>query len=147
MPTKDDPGHVARFGPRELKDVEPVSESSAMTIIRTTCPTCGEVDMRADAVLLQVFDEDSGGRYSFVCPRCGEAVEKMADRTIVALLVSAGVDVEDRKKHPSGGSADAGLAPCEGIPAGRPFTLDDLIDFHFLLEDDQYIEESLSSSV
>ncbi|MGZ4146274.1 MAG: hypothetical protein ACXVPL_01075 [Actinomycetota bacterium] len=118
-----------------------------MTIIRTTCPTCGEVDMRADAVLLQVFEENSGGRYSFVCPRCGEDVEKIADRKIVALLVSAGVDVEDRTGHPSGGSGEDGLVRREGLPAGRPFTLDDLIDFHFLLEDDQYIEESLSSSV
>jgi hypothetical protein len=117
-----------------------------MTIIRTTCPSCGQVDVGADAVLLEVLDDSSRGIYSFVCPSCRQDVEKWADRKAVALLVSAGVEVE-RGRHPSDDDPlEDERTRREGVPGGPAFTLDDVIDFHFLLEDDRYIEESLSTS-
>src|SRR3990172_2363624 len=61
-----------------------------MTTIRTTCPRCGEVDMGPQAILLSVTQGGREGTYRFTCPTCYEAVEKRADRKIVALLVSAG---------------------------------------------------------
>jgi len=66
-----------------------------MTTIRTTCPQCGEVDMGPESILLSVRRGGSEGTYRFVCPECTGSVEKRADRKIVALLVSAGVDVSD----------------------------------------------------
>jgi predicted RNA-binding Zn-ribbon protein involved in translation (DUF1610 family) len=117
-----------------------------MTIIRTACPTCGEVDVRAEAVLLHVLKGDFDGVYSFICPTCQEDVEKRADRRIIALLVSAGVGVEDRSGHPSTARFDEiERDPRGDLPPGPAFTLDDLIDFHFLLEDDRYIKESFAS--
>jgi hypothetical protein len=116
-----------------------------MTIIRTTCPSCGEVDIGADAVVLEVLDDNSRGIYSFVCPSCRQDVEKWADRKAVALLVSAGVDVEEGRRPANGGPFEDEWMRGEGVPDGPAFTLDDVIDFHFLLEDDRYIEESLST--
>ena len=65
-----------------------------MTTIRTTCPRCGEVDMGPEAILLSVRQNGREGSYRFTCPNCADDVEKRADRKIVALLVSAGVDID-----------------------------------------------------
>jgi hypothetical protein len=112
-----------------------------MTTIRTTCPRCGEVDMGPESILLSVKDEGSEGTYCFVCPVCREDVEKQADRKIVALLVSAGVPVAGSP------AAEAPSPPAsfEEAFAGEddypPLTLDDLIQFHFTLQDDDALEE------
>jgi predicted RNA-binding Zn-ribbon protein involved in translation (DUF1610 family) len=121
-----------------------------MTTIRTTCPRCGEVDMGPEAISLSVRSSGREGSYRFTCPRCEDAVEKRADRKIVALLVSAGVDLE-----PKGGAdgdtlfdQDPGEVPepLEQAPYGPAFTIDDVIEFHFLLEDDAYLREFLAGS-
>jgi predicted RNA-binding Zn-ribbon protein involved in translation (DUF1610 family) len=123
-----------------------------MTTIRTTCPRCGEVDMGPEAISLSVRSSGREGSYRFTCPRCDDAVEKRADRKIVALLVSAGVDLE-----PRGGGSEMGeslfdqeptemLDPIEQASDGPAFTIDDVIEFHFLLEDDRYLKEFLAGS-
>jgi hypothetical protein len=96
-----------------------------MTTIRATCPRCGEVEMGAQAILLSVREADGEGTYSFTCPVCHGTVEKPADRKVVMLLLSAGVDVSN---------AAALFQEEELRPGGPPLTADDLIDFHFLLE-------------
>jgi predicted RNA-binding Zn-ribbon protein involved in translation (DUF1610 family) len=122
-----------------------------MTTIRTTCPRCGEVDMGPEAILLSVLQGGREGTYRFTCPTCMDAVEKRADRKIVALLVSAGVDVMSGDHAPERmdplfddeeEGLDRRLAPRSTGPA---FTADDLIDFHFMLEDDDYIRRFLAS--
>jgi len=119
-----------------------------MTTIRTTCPRCGEVDMGPESILLSVASGGREGTYRFTCPTCYDSVEKRADRKIVALLVSAGVgvagrqDAEERTESMFG--EDESEAPVPA-PQGPPFTIDDLIDFHFHLEDDRYIQEFLAS--
>ncbi len=116
-----------------------------MTTIRTTCPRCGEVDMGPQAILLSVLHGGREGSYRFTCPSCQDDVEKRADRKVIALLVSAGVDiarsdtlertrVDEREPDPRG-----------SLPEGPAFMLDDLIDFHFLLQDDRAIEDFLSA--
>ncbi|HEX2198442.1 MAG TPA: hypothetical protein VHG88_07460 [Burkholderiales bacterium] len=94
-----------------------------MTSIRTNCPRCGEVEMRADVILLTIESETGEGVYSFVCPVCEDLVEKAADRKIVSLLRSVGVETAERA---------ATLIESESRPEGPAFTVDDVIDFHFL---------------
>ncbi|HKE54363.1 MAG TPA: hypothetical protein VKC55_06305 [Actinomycetota bacterium] len=120
-----------------------------MTTIRTTCPRCGEVDMGPESILLQVVRGGREGTYRFDCPTCMEPVEKRADRKIVALLVSAGVDVAGGR---SGGTAElfdfepeTAEDPRGPLPPGPSFSIDDVIDFHFKLEDDRYIEQFLAT--
>jgi predicted RNA-binding Zn-ribbon protein involved in translation (DUF1610 family) len=122
-----------------------------MTTIRTTCPRCGEVDMGPEAILLSVLQGGREGTYRFTCPTCFDAVEKRADRKIVALLVSAGVDVASREeldeRAPSMFDEQEydEPGPRGPLPSGPAFTTDDLIDFHYLLMDDRYIEDFLAS--
>ncbi|MDP9342887.1 MAG: hypothetical protein M3Q23_12510 [Actinomycetota bacterium] len=119
--------------------------------------------MGPESILLSVRRGGSEGTYRFVCPECLGSVEKRADRKIVALLVSAGVDVSDAAHRLQselnlhfGGSRPADLddeppAGMEGLdgadsiaglgPEPPPFTIDDVIRMHFLLQDDQFLRE------
>jgi predicted RNA-binding Zn-ribbon protein involved in translation (DUF1610 family) len=118
-----------------------------MTTIRTTCPRCGEVDMGPEAILLSVRDDGREGSYRFTCPSCADDVEKRADRKIVALLVSAGVDIDHADREAMQASLlfdDEDLG--RSLPSGPAFTIDDVIEFHFLLQDDRYIQDFLASS-
>jgi hypothetical protein len=109
--------------------------------------------MGPEAILLSVLQGGIEGTYKFVCPQCMDSVEKRADRKIVALLVSAGVDVDASRTH---GAADPGqraqselfddeIASLERRPEGPPFTIDDVIRFHFQLQDDRFLEQLMSS--
>jgi predicted RNA-binding Zn-ribbon protein involved in translation (DUF1610 family) len=111
-----------------------------MTTIRTTCPRCGEVDMAPQAILLSIRDELGEGSYRFSCPECRSTIEKPADRKVVALLLSAGVELADPA---TGRRAASGEPHPESRPEGPPFTLDDVIAFHFLLSDDRRVAEAL----
>ena len=106
-------------------------------------------DETCESILLQVVRGGREGTYRFDCPTCMEPVEKRADRKIVALLVSAGVDVAGGR---SGGTAElfdfepeTAEDPRGPLPPGPSFSIDDVIDFHFKLEDDRYIEQFLAT--
>ncbi len=104
--------------------------------------------MGPEAILLSVRQNGREGSYRFTCPNCEDDVEKRADRKIVALLVSAGVDIDQPdglEGHPALFD-DEDADPRGPLPAGPPFNIDDVIEFHYLLEDDRYIAEFLASS-
>lgn len=103
--------------------------------------------MGPEAILLSVRDDGHEGSYRFTCPSCADDVEKRADRKIVALLVSAGVDVDPPERETAQASLlfdDVDLG--RPVPDGPTFTIDDVIEFHFLLQDDRYIQDFLASS-
>jgi len=107
-----------------------------MVIIKTTCPSCGEVDLTAEKVELRVAIGGEGSSYAFDCPRCTDRIRKPADARVVQLLISGGVAPEilpapepaeaARAAHPSHRGAGRNTAPA--------FTYDDLIEFHKELE-------------
>lgn len=105
--------------------------------------------MGPDAISLSVRANGREGSYRFTCPNCADDVEKRADRKIVALLVSAGVDIA----HGGEGQVDDATDLFDeddlltSARSGAPmFTPDDIIEFHYMLEDDSYIREFLASS-
>ena len=78
--------------------------------------------------------DDESGAYRFRCPRCADAVVHDATPAICALLVSVGVreevwrlPAEMREQH-----------------GGPVLTPDDLLDFHLLLERDDWAEHLAS---
>lgn len=119
-----------------------------MVIIKTTCPTCGEVDLTADRVELRIAIGGSGSSYAFDCPRCCERVRKPADSRVVQLLISGGVAPEIEPAHaetpaprkpaeeaPDQAAAAKAQHPSRAArPAAPPISYDDLLEFHRELE-------------
>ena len=92
-----------------------------MTTIRANCPTCGDVQLRANDLVVRVCSDDESGSYTFRCPTC----------TVVDLLVSSGVRMEVWR-------LPAELTEPRVGPTLQP---DDLLDFHLMLEGDDWFGE------
>jgi len=113
-----------------------------MTTIRATCPNCGKVEIGAAAISLEVDDDGGLGQYRFACPNCTAEVSKRAGRQSVGMLVAAGVAVQSSTAV---GVDDPARSGDGGTDRGAvPFTLDDAIDFHFMLQDDTLIAALLN---
>jgi hypothetical protein len=92
-----------------------------MSAIRTTCPHCiCPVDLDPPEILLLPAPSQASGPYAYYCRSCQQVTVAPVSPTAFELLVSAGVDVQQ---------STAALPP----PA-HPLTIDDLIDFHRLLD-------------
>jgi hypothetical protein len=100
-----------------------------MATIKAECPTCGVVRLRPHDLTVRVcVDDESQAAYRFRCPRCAGAIVHDASAAICALLVSVGVEEE------------AWHLPAELTEhaQGPALTSDDLLDFHLLLQDDDW---------
>jgi hypothetical protein len=107
--------------------------------------------MSPEAILLSIRDRSGEGSYRFSCPQCLDTVEKPADRKVAALLLSAGVELaeeiaEARQTELFDGERPSSPGYPEARPAGPAFTVDDLITFHFLLQDDGRFFRALHES-
>ena len=111
-----------------------------MTRIRASCPSCGEVDLRPDDVVLHVVRApdglvSDGSQYRFQCPSCEDVVAKPADERIAQLLATGGVAVAE---------TDADLPPHPEFPPEGPcFTHDDLLDLHLALDQPDWFADLL----
>jgi hypothetical protein len=116
-----------------------------MADILANCPSCGQVGMSAEAISLQLAGDGERGQYAFTCPDCSADVTKPADRKVVALLLAAGVSTDGASAEPEAADPPSLPAedqnPCRHLPA---FTLDDVIDLHFLLQDDAWLAEEIT---
>ena len=106
------------------------------TRIRASCEECGDVELRVDDVLVRVCIDDDAGTYVFRCPRCTLSVVKDAEPRVVELLVASGVEV----------AYWALPAELREPRSGPAFTHDDLLDFHELLDSDDWQQELLRSA-
>lgn len=96
--------------------------------------------MGASAIVLTMVEGQERGHYTFVCPVCEGSVQKPADRKVVLLLMSAGVAIHEPERPRE-------LVSAVGTrPEGPPLTHDDLIDFHFLLQQDDWFDRLLTSA-
>jgi hypothetical protein len=109
-----------------------------MANIRANCPNCGQVDLRPEELSLRV--EADHAQYAFTCPGCCTEVNGSADRRMVALLLAAGVETDSAQGAPEDALPPEDRSP---RPDAAAFTLDDMIDLHFLLDDDAWLEEEL----
>lgn len=100
----------------------------AVTTIKATCPSCGDVDLTPADVTVTVAKELGWSTYTFTCATCADQVCKPADDEIVQLLTGAGVRVE-RVHVPTEYLESRVLSRTMG-----PLTSDDLIAFGLWLE-------------
>ena len=115
-----------------------------MATIRTNCPTCGQVDLSAEAISLEVAGSGDRGRYAFTCPDCSADITRAADRTAVRLLLAAGATSQG-VDAPAETAASLPAEDRNPSPDAPAFTLDDLIDLHFLLQDQARLAEELAA--
>lgn len=106
-------------------------EWKLMATVRATCPDCGDVELTTRDVTVRVCADDNTGAYSFRCPSCDMTVLKAAEPHVVDLLVGAGVKVVVWSLP----------AELRERPAGSPFTHDDLLDFHRILEGESWFDD------
>jgi len=102
-----------------------------MATIKAECPTCGVVRLRVPDLTVRVCLDDESGSYRFRCPRCAISVVHEATPAICALLVSVGVR-EEVWRLP---------AELHEHRSGPVLTPDDLLDFHLLLEQGDWVDQ------
>jgi hypothetical protein len=90
-----------------------------MTIIKATCPNCGDVELSRDEVRLVVHPLAERSFYGFTCTLCGDAIRKPAGDEVVRLLTMGGV------------VAERIIVPAEALErhTGPAVTADDVLDF------------------
>lgn len=115
-----------------------------MTSIRAKCPSCGVVDLPAEDISLHLHPSGARGAFRFICPECTTVVDRPASRKTVALLIAAGVPATGPEDETTTFDPELPFEDWSPDPTARPFTLDDVIAFHFLLEDDVAIAEMLA---
>jgi len=107
-----------------------------MTTIKATCPECGEVGLTPEEVELRVDAADaSSSYYAFICPTCLETVRKPADERVVRLLISGGVEAQPVHEP----------VRLRDRFSGPRISHDDLLDFHALLDGDDWFDQILAS--
>lgn len=111
-------------------------KEAKVTTIRASCPTCGDVQLQPSDLLVRVCADDNQGSYCFSCPDCGFGVAKEASPRIVELLVSTGVRM------------DVWRLPAElhESKSGPTLSHDDLLDFHLLLQEDDWFESLVATA-
>lgn len=111
-----------------------------MRTIRATCPLCtDEVELRPAQITLHLADGDAPGRsrYGFECPHCRIFVVKPAGTNAVELLLEGGVELSTAVMAPW----ESPSTHPEDPPGGAPFTRDDLLEFHRLLDSPDWFSE------
>ena len=101
------------------------------TIVRATCPECGDVELTVNDLSATVDPATNEGAYAFVCPNRDLDVVKNATPHVIDLLVSAGVHLTVHAAPPE----------LDEIHVGPAITHDDLLAFHDRLQDDDWFAE------
>jgi len=65
-----------------------------MTMIRTTCALCGEVELIPGELRLELTTLHGTGSYLFSCPTCGDEQRRPANHRVVSILLATGVAYE-----------------------------------------------------
>jgi hypothetical protein len=105
-----------------------------LATIRASCPTCGDVELTTRDVQVRICTTNNAGAYLFSCPDCQMAVTKPADPRIVDLLVSSGVRLFVWQMP----------AELSEPRKGPPICYDDLLEFHFELQQEGWFERVAS---
>ncbi len=95
-----------------------------MAVIRATCQDCGDVELRSADLHIRICRQDRAGTYRFRCPQCRMIEVRNAQNEVLEVLLAAGVHCTEwslphelEEEHP-----------------GPAITHDDLLDFHEMLE-------------
>ena len=103
-------------------------KEAMVATVRASCPSCGDVEMAGTAITAMLCISTAEGSYAFQCPSCADPVVKQADQRVLELLVASGIALTEWDMPEE----------ATEVHRGDPFTLDDVLAFHELLEDDAW---------
>ena len=98
-----------------------------MALIRASCNTCGNVELRSKQVTVRICNDTDDASYYFRCPICQLVEIKVIDerdKHIIDILITNGCKPQ---------FWDIPSELWEPTPEGPPIDHDDLLDFHELL--------------
>ena len=104
-----------------------------MATVRASCATCGDVELTTKGVQVQVCSSTDQGSYSFRCPTCLLIVTKPAEPRVLDLLLSAGVRLVTWQLP----------AQLSEPKIGPPICHDDLLAFHFDIQEADWLEQMI----
>jgi hypothetical protein len=105
-------------------------------MIETTCPSCGAITCEVTRFELWLCAQGAASSYGFTCPRCAKRVSRHAGDDAIQILISKGVRPR------------AFELPAEMLEAhdGPPITIDDVLDLHLALEQDDWFGRLLDAA-
>ncbi len=106
-----------------------------MAIIRASCPTCGDVELTTADIRVLLCCTTNESSYAFQCPMCHVAVAKNAEPRVVDVLLESGVALSVWRMP----------AELDEPHAGQPISYDDLLEFHFELRRDGFLEHAVAA--
>lgn len=107
-------------------------------IVKSTCGSCGDVELNPGELELRICSVPDRSVYAFTCPSCRVSIIKPAgDPRVINLLRSVGV--------PSVGWAIP--AELDEVHEGEPINGDDLIDLMLLLEQPDWMDRLSATRV
>src|SRR5438270_9646932 len=95
------------------------------TDLWVTCPRCGETVVSPAEVELRICSRRSASFYRFTCPICECYVCKPADESTIKVLMRYGTEITPWF-YP---------AEWDEPHSGPPISWEDILEFHFALED------------
>lgn len=110
-----------------------------MEPVDVPCPACGTMlpVLPGTAEISRFPRGDEPGRVAVGCPGCARRWSVEVDEPVFSDLRAVGCDVaadlESRARHPAGRQRRSA-----GAQTGAPIGWDDLLDFHLLLERDDW---------
>lgn len=93
-----------------------------MTMIRTTCVDCGDIDVAIDAISLERSKGSRAASYQYDCPDCGTRYRRPASNRVFEALIAMG-------------------AARQVLPVPNPITHQEIAEFVADLDMDKWIEE------
>ncbi len=67
-----------------------------MSAIRTSCETCGDVELTVANMSVSVRGNESRGEYSFRCPLCKLILIRGAEQPMIDALVASGAVIDTK---------------------------------------------------
>ena len=71
-----------------------------MTTIKTTCASCGDVELGPEDLSLELDPSKNSGAYRFFCPACSTLQRRPANARIVSVLLATGVTYDVIQPEP-----------------------------------------------
>lgn len=71
-----------------------------MTTIKTTCSSCGDVELKPADLVLELDPSEDQGTYRFTCPECAALERRPANPRVVSVLLATGVTYQIVRTDP-----------------------------------------------